>query len=431
MHRAEALAAAFLIAAASPAVADAVTYEGTLGTLPIIVELAYADGSEAPAFGRYAYLGKGVDIPLRVMNTGDGLTLQEETACTEETCQRDANFNLVAPPLLGATWSLEVGADAGSLTGIWSDGGKPLPIALARAGARDFELLPETPLEDLAMLSLELGFAGGRLDMETSPYDTLKMQAAALDESAVTGWGGSSFHYVADPRTTISFPRIVALADGSDPTAANGSLEARHWAMNADALNCAAKVYAGMGFNDGVAWAAGSLGGWEDETVEVTYLTPTVMSWTESGSLFCGGAHPYNHHEFHNLDVRTGERLDLSRIFTGWIAREYGGDIVDLALARENPLDYRWMPAEALIDFVVTHRTPGDPDFEAECGTEDLIREYLAISFKHGDRVLFGLDGLPHVIGACGDDVLELPLTELPPEFLAPEAAAYFPALAS
>ena len=31
-----------------------------------------------------------------------------------------------------------------------------------------------------------------------------------------------------------------------------------------------------------------------------------VMTWTEAGSLSCGSAHPYNHHEFHYLDVATG-----------------------------------------------------------------------------------------------------------------------------
>jgi hypothetical protein len=59
-----------------------------------------------------------------------------------------------------------------------------------------------------------------------------------------------------------------------------------------------------------------------------------------------------------------------------------------------------------------------DVDFEAECGTDDLIGQYLAGSVKReGDelKLVFGLQGLPHVIQACGDDLLEVPVEEARP----------------
>jgi hypothetical protein len=242
---------------------------------------------------------------------------------------------------------------------------------------------------------------------------------------------GNRYRYVVDPRTEFAYPRIIELADGSDGDAANAFLEQRHWAMNAGALSCMAMQYPGMGWNSYIAESVGTLGGYEDETVTVSYLSQTVMSWTESGSLWCGGAHPYNHSETHNLDVRAGKRLDLSRIFAAWVARDFDGNAVDQEAARANPLGYAWGPSDELVEFVLATRAPGDAEFEAECGTEELIADFLTIGFEQGERVVFGLGGLPHVIQACADDVLEVPLADLPAEFLKPEAADYFPSLAS
>src|SRR5688572_23959171 len=53
------------LALSSPALADAVTYRGTIGSIPIVVEFATEiDHAAGPRFGRYFYESKGVDIPL-------------------------------------------------------------------------------------------------------------------------------------------------------------------------------------------------------------------------------------------------------------------------------------------------------------------------------------------------------------------------------
>jgi hypothetical protein len=211
---------------------------------------------------------------------------------------------------------------------------------------------------------------------------------------------------------------------GSDAGPLNAALERRHWDMNWAAFDCARQAYAGFGWTSTVDGATESMGGYQDELVEVTYLSPTIMSWTESGSLFCGGAHPWNHHEVLNLDARTGGPLDLSRIFSGWRV-----DGTALAEARRNIGGYVWGPDDALADFVRRHRVPGgDADLESACGYDDLIGTNLAIGFKQPDHVVFALGGLPNVIQACSYDLYEAPIGELK-ELLAPTASEYFPEL--
>ena len=64
------------------------TYQGTLGKLPIVLELAQTpEDSGTTTYGSYAYLNKGIDIPLHVTKAKDGnLTLREEIACTATNC---------------------------------------------------------------------------------------------------------------------------------------------------------------------------------------------------------------------------------------------------------------------------------------------------------------------------------------------------------
>ena len=221
------------------------------------------------------------------------------------------------------------------------------------------------------------------------------------------------------------------MASRSDAAAANATLDQRHWRASLDALYCLSQQYQGFGWN-GYNYDAGTLGWWDEEGVEVHYLTPTVMTWTEGGSLSCGGAHPYNHYEYYNLDVKTGAMIDLSRIFKGWVAKDFDGNPVDLETARANPTDYQWGPDEELLAFVNDHR-PSNEELGftgdmSDCPIDELIPQYMAISFKGDDIVHFGMDGMENVIVACASDLYDAPITELK-DLLTPEAADYFPAL--
>jgi hypothetical protein len=424
-------AALALILVPSSAFAEAVTYQGTIGDLPIVVEFSEPPhAGNADIFGRYFYVDKGVDIPLHAAPAARSrFGLVEEVPCSEEAnnCP-NAQGETPSNPPLGAKWQLEVSDDGFEIGGTFSAGGRNLPVDLERVGTREFD--PAGGLMTLTDFASSLFYSGAVLTPETSPYDFLKVSSADLAEGDIIEMQGGAFRFVSDPRTKFQFPRIVELA--GDSHAINQYLEQRHWTMSLDALWCVAQQYQGFGWN-GYNYDAGTLGYWDEEQVDVHYLSSTLMTWTEGGSLSCGGAHPYNHYEFYNLDMKAAAPLDLSRIFKGWVARNYDGDLVDLDEARANPGEYVWGPDEKLLAFVNANRASNeDLGFTgdlSECPIDEMIARNMAIGFKGDDIVRFSIDGLPHVAAACATDLYEAPVTELR-DLLTAEAAEYFPALA-
>ncbi len=373
--------------AAAPALADPTTYRGKLGTIDIVVELSSdPQRQDGPVFGRYFYLNKGIDIPLQaVSRKGATIVLAEEEPCGADTCGEGGK------PPVGGVWTLKAGA-GGKLAGTWK-GKREFRLELAREGSRFEPAAPKTPL-DLFGHSEDLGWNGDPIGRANEPYDYWRMQVV-LERSRAQGWPDARFDYAVDPRTKFAMPRIVELA-GASPDIANAALEQRHWRHNLSAFGCAALQYAGFNEN-GTHWSteSGTLGGYEDLFTEVHAVTPRLASWQESGSLWCGGAHPYNFINRFTLDIASGEELALEDMFA------------DAADGR---------PGETLAAFVRdTREKPAsdvDIEFEAECGTDELIGEFLAASLRREGnelRIVFGLEGLPHVINACGDDVLELP----------------------
>jgi len=99
---------------------EAVTYRGTIGKIPVVVELATpTEASHHQVVGRYFYPNKGVDIPLDAVEgaTRNTITVAEEKPCTPDTCDSDDPDK---PGPLGATWQLRESADGATLTGTWS-----------------------------------------------------------------------------------------------------------------------------------------------------------------------------------------------------------------------------------------------------------------------------------------------------------------------
>ena len=429
--RAAASALVLLLVTTPSFAAEAISYKGTLNGMAIAVELT--DPADGPVVGRYSYIEHGVDIPLQATDGAAGqIVLVEEAPCAPGLCPVDEDYNVTGWPM-AATWTLAVAAD-GAVTGTWQAEGKSkqLDIALEKIGQR---ILPDetehTPygLHDSAFAQ---AYARGAVfSRETAPYDFLKMDVT-LEEGPVEALGGSHFRYVTDPRTRFAFPRLIDLADSSDIAPANATLAAEHASVNFAAFDCLSQVYAGFGGRDDMLdMGIGTLAGYEDESVIMTYLSPTLTSWTASGSTFCAGAYPNNHSNVSMIDTRTGATFSLARVFKDWIAVSNNNDYdapVDQAAALASPQDYTWGAGQALIDYAIVHNTAADPSFADDCGMDDLIASNLGFRFLPDDSVVFTLENLPHVIFACGEDLLTVKLSEIP-ELLAPTAGEVFPSL--
>ncbi len=431
MHRA--LLAAALSLLASPALADAYVYSGTLGKLDIVAEFTSDPAAGGEIAGRYFYTSKGIDIPLDPAKAANGkLAFAEEAPCTEDTCTWDYNDNVVKGVDFGAKWELSPARNGKGLTGKWTAKGRNLPVELSLVGTRELPEGAEVTPAALYDITDQMTYGEQPITREVSPYDFLRMQVKLVESDPVT-IEGSVYRFVTDPRTSFQYPRIVSLADGSDPALANAWLENRHWMMSEDALSCESRQYGAFGWNESVAYAAGTLGGYVDEGVDINGLTPTIFSFTEAGSLDCGNAHPYNHSDIYNLDLKTGQPLRLEKILAGWVPHDLDGADVDPAFAAANPDEVRWGPDNTLVELIMSHLGDSESNFDVDsedCGYADLVRHNLDASFKPGDRIQFAFGDLEYVIQACGGDLWDPPLADID-GLLAPTAKDYFPALAA
>jgi len=404
--------AALAIAATFPALADATTYWGKLGTADIVLELSTEfENADEDTVGRYFYAKNGIDVPLHVSTAEDGtLTLFEEIPCTPEICDLASGSEELPPQLQGSGWTLTSEDGGHHLKGSWGD--KKLGIDLGLFGSRVVDMQP--PFLPLYLAGLPQTVVEGSEELSPSnfPYDYLK--ATSVDPTSgddITD-NGVTYRYLTDPRSKFPFPQIADIGGSIENVApANMRLLTRRAAMTVSALDCESRAYFGMGWMSGAENWLGTYAGYPDEQVEVTYISPTVMSWSESGMLFCGGAYPEVHQYLTTIDMKTGQDLDLSKIFADSKMRPYS-----------------WQPGQSLIDLAIARRDKSEYAFGEECGIDELIATNLDVTFKPGDIAVFALQGLPHVIQACQDTVFEAPLSELR-DYLAPTAADYFPSL--
>jgi hypothetical protein len=403
------IALAVTLLAATPALAlEAGVYKGTIGKIPIILEMAESDLT--PDFlGRYAYLSKGGDIPLHGTDKNGTLTLEEEAPCTEKLCKTADGENVDKAPI-GATWTLKAKDGGKQLTGKWTDKktGKTLPLTLERVGQRT---LPEgyEGFDTIDPTFVPSGDVNALPSESTLPFDFLKMQFP-LKEGKVETLGDSRFRLDTDSRTGLAYPSLVTLP-GGDIAKANDYLARQRMRFSLDAFSCMAKSYLGLGW-----WGqeSGMTTGYEDgATVEVKLLTPRLVGITESASFYCGGAHPYNFSNYRLGDIEKGEQIEPEKLLKGWIARDPDGKVVDPAtVADKDTLTYG--PDDTLLAFVSQHRTKPEPDYDAECPVGDLITTNFGVYFTQTEMV-FTLKDLPNVIFACTTDLARVPLKDARP----------------
>lgn len=397
-----------LFPATSTLAAEAVTYRGTLGRLPVIVELAEPDAA-GNFVGRYAYLAKGSDIPLHGTTAGGGFALYEEAPCTRNLCKNAGDDNVEKAPV-GATWKLETESDGARLTGSWKDvkSGKSLPVALERLASRS---LPDgyDGFDALDPTNLPIIRDGGLMRPADLPYDFAKMRYP-LKEGQSRTLGDARYRMDLDSRTGLDYPVVVTLP-GGDVSRVNDYLARQRLEFSFNSFYCLSTAYLGLGW-----WGSGGEGtpGYEGGAlVRLQLLTPRLVGLTESGSYYCGGAHPDNFSTYKLGDIATGEPIAAETLLRGWVARDDSGKVIDPAtVADKDTLSFG--PSDDLVKFVTDRRNRSDATYEEDCGAEDLLRSNLGVYFTQ-DEMIFTFRNLPHVIFACTDDLVKIPLAEARP----------------
>lgn len=259
-----------LLATASRGAAQSVTglFRGTLGGQAIVLQLGGPDGS------RYFYVRKGLDITLEVKKAGGDLALTERVPSWAQAA--DGQYGQI-------TGHLRLTAGATGLSGTWSspDGGRTLPVRLARVNAATEGLaLPPSP-----------GLLRRRAE---EPYVFLKLNHALTPAPAKGG-----LNWWREPLSGLAYPRLPAGEPG------NAALQDRQLEAAADALECRSD----LGSKD-----QGTQAGWE-QTTAVTYRSARLLSLRDDVTLYCGGAHPDAYTDGLTLDRRTGRALGVTDLW--------------------------------------------------------------------------------------------------------------------
>lgn len=421
----------------APAFAEVLTLGGRLGSRDIVVELTQpGDGAVA---GRYTFLDTGGDIPLvAVSHDGWSWVLNEEAVCGESDCVLDDDGQVLEAPI-AAVWALTYDPRTYIASGTRTiEGGKAKaqPLQLDVIAWRKLGQSEQATAFGLHDRSAQYAYMlDWPLDWSDAPYEMMVMNVP-LDLGTEKTLDGARFHDVTDPRTKFAFPRAVAFADGLSVGPVNAILADRHARMNLSAFDCLAYQYASYGLKSENSVRGGHLADYDSEQVTLTYLSPRLVSWTQSGSLWCTGAHPYNHVDSYTFDVATGEALGARDIMADWVPRDYGATPDQVAaadLALENPDAYIWGPGPDLIAFV-RERIPDevlsdDAEFDETCYGDQAIADQLDVRFEAGPSLVFAVTGFPHAISACTSDLFSLPLADAR-DMLTPRAQDYFPDLA-
>lgn len=397
---------------------EAVTYTGTIGKLPVIVELE-VPGAGQSFVGRYSYMtkaSKGGDIPLHGTHAKGAMKLGEEKPCTQELCTK-GEYEVAEKAPLGPEWSLTASADGKTLIGSWRDGKKQLPVKLERKAARE---LPDMDGFD----KLDPFFAPVRegdlsvVSERDLPYDFLKL-SDPFREGEVHTLGDGAYRMDFDPRSELEYPMVVRLGD-ADPSTLNAYLRQQRLQFSLAAYGCRSRAYLGFGW---IPIGVSDSNGYDGSNVTIDYLSPRLMAMTEGGSYFCGGAHPNNFVTHRLVDAKTGKPFAPESILRGWVARNAEGAVVDPATVDNTSL-LTYGPDDELLKFVLDRITAPPPASDDDCDLRDLAKTNLGV-YVAGEHLIFNLKDLPHAIFACGDDLVKVPLKDARP-LLTEAGAKYF-----
>jgi hypothetical protein len=381
--------------------APRIVYQGTLqGAGEVVMELDRHPASDGTVSGRYFYARYGVDVPLR----GTPASLVEPLARTDlPDNERDGlGYDDIAFDHPAATWRGVL--DGSGYRGRWVDArsGVTRNFALHRVAEYDPDGVasgPDKASGGIANNTAEVA----EINPKQAPYETLKLAGHAQPVGHEIGDDVVAYQMWRDPRTRLSYPRLSRYPDPAIMARINHLLEQRHWQLSLAALDCVATRYS----DDGPS--AGTLGGIDDEIVQVTWLSTALLGLSEAGSIFCGGAHPDNHYNPYTFDLLRGEYLDWNRVIKAYV--------------QDN--DGIWTPDTNVLRFIEQrHSALAKDSASADSDCTEWLPQYLALAMQAPDKLSFVVSDIGHAMGACLGPQIEVKLNALSP-ILKPDARRY------
>lgn len=246
-------------------------FTGTLGKMPIVVELNITQQDEVT--GRYFYEKYHRDLPLSGALQNSTLTLTEGNNRYGD----DKPLSTLELEETGSGWQ-----------GEWkSPQGKKLPVKLieARLTAPTSSTLPF-----IAALPY------------SEPYEYLRLQVLKLKPAKKENFMGYDLQWWTEPETKISLFSVESGLSKDDQQRVNQQLLGRLW-------------------NEVISYHGCQLQGGENvefmQQVQPKMISPAVVSLNISTSYYCGGAHPDFGDSPLNIDVKTGHPLSLEDVL--WV----------------------------------------------------------------------------------------------------------------
>ncbi|MFJ2714903.1 hypothetical protein ACIOZM_29245 [Pseudomonas sp. NPDC087346] len=248
-------------------------FTGTLGKMPIVVELNTTQQDEVT--GRYFYEKYHRDLPLSGALQNSTLTLTEGNNRYGD----DKPLSTLKLEETGNGWQ-----------GEWqSPKGKKLPVKLTEA---------KLPAPTSATLPFIAALPNGE------PYEYLRLLGLKLKPAKKENFMGYDLQWWTEPETKISLFSVESGLSKDDQQRVNQQLLGRLW-------------------NEVISYHGCQLQGGENvefmQQAEPKMISPAVVSLNISTSYYCGGAHPDFGDSPLNIDVKTGHPLSLEDVF--WVGK--------------------------------------------------------------------------------------------------------------
>ena len=150
----------------------------------------------------------------------------------------------------------------------------------------------------------------------------------------------------------------------------------------------------------------------EPSYIKLLYYSKSLLEIVNSGSVYCGGAHPSNYYNLSLFDADTGESVDLTALFTVYSEDEKGRQSLS-AEFETVLLKYLDQGHHCIIDEVVG----------------ELSNNTIALHMTQENTVAVKFESMGHAAFVCElDDIAVIPIDALR-DLALPGAVKYFPML--